>query len=124
MATHLNIWHNSTQFGKVHFEAMDTIMVATPIFHCWGLIIRQVEDRLRWRYAEAWGLTEVSCVGTTSPYTKTRIGSCCRGMDDAEIREYCKKRMAPYKVPVHVEFVHEVPRSASGKALMRLLLDK
>jgi len=324
MASHLNIWHNSTQFGKVHFSPMDTIMVATPIFHCWGLVngtfgmlsrggtvitverfypdqalddierlkptifqgvppmynlllkqpdlderdissvvfclsaatkmpenlIRQVEDRLRWRYAEAWGLTEVSCVGTTSPYTKTRIGSCGRGMDDAEIkvvdgkrdtlpsgqqgelcirgtcitngylnkpeatkdvfdsegwfhsgdiaymdddgyayivdrkkdminvggekvfpsevedmmlshpkikdlvvvgipddikgeapkafiqlkeaevssedeiREYCKKKMAPYKVPVQVEFVDEVPRSASGKALRRLLRDE
>ncbi|MCG2774561.1 MAG: AMP-binding protein, partial [Desulfobacterales bacterium] len=38
MATHLNIWHNSTEFGKVHFKPEDTIMVATPIFHCWGLI--------------------------------------------------------------------------------------
>lgn len=324
MATHLNIWHNSVEFGKVHFKPEDIIMIATPIFHCWGLIngtfgmlsrggtvitverfypdqalndierlkptvfqgvppmynlllkqpdldkrdissvvfclsaatkmpenlIRQVEERLKWRYAEAWGLTEVSCVGTTSPYTETRIGSCGRGMDDAEIkvvdehgntlppgqqgelyvrgtcitngylnkpeatkevfdsegwfhsgdiaymdengyayivdrmkdminvggekvfpsevedmmlshpkikdlvivgipddlkgevpkafiqlkegetaaegeiREYCKTKMAPYKVPVTVEFLDEIPRSASGKALRRLLRDK
>jgi acyl-CoA synthetase (AMP-forming)/AMP-acid ligase II len=32
--------------------------------------------------------------------------------------------MAPYKVPVAVEFVQEVPRSAAGKALRRLLRDK
>jgi long-chain acyl-CoA synthetase len=38
MATHLNVWHNSTEFGKIHFTRQDTIMVATPIFHCWGLI--------------------------------------------------------------------------------------
>ena len=38
MATHLNIWHNAVEFGKVHFSPRDTIMVATPIFHCWGLI--------------------------------------------------------------------------------------
>jgi long-chain acyl-CoA synthetase len=160
MATHLNVFHNATEFGKVHFKSEDRIMVATPIFHCWGLIngtfgmlsrggtvitverffpkqalsdieryrptvfqgvppmynlllkqpdvnqhdissvrfclsaatkmpenlIRQVEDRLKWRYAEAWGLTEVSCVGTTTPYTETRIGSCGKGMDDAEIK--------------------------------------
>jgi long-chain acyl-CoA synthetase len=160
MATHLNVFHNATEFGKVHFNPEDRIMVATPIFHCWGLIngtfgmlsrggtvitverffpeqalhdierhrptvfqgvppmynlllkqpdldrhdissvvfclsaatkmpenlIRQVEDRLKWRYAEAWGLTEVSCVGTTTPYTETRIGSCGKGMDDAEIK--------------------------------------
>lgn len=324
MATHLNIWHNSTEFGKVHFKPEDTIMVATPIFHCWGLIngtfgmlsrggtvvtverfypdqtlndiqrlkptvfqgvppmynlmskdpeldkrdissvvfclsaatkmpenlIHQIEEILGWRYAEAWGLTESSCVGTTAPYTETRIGSCGKGMDDAEIkvidekgntlqtgeqgelcvkgtcvtkgylnkpevtaevfdsegwfragdiayidedgyayivdrkkdminvggekvfpsevedmmlvhpkikdlvivgipddlkgeapkafiqlnegdtstleeiREFCKPRMAPYKVPVAVEFVDEIPRSAAGKALRRLLRDK
>lgn len=323
MATHLNIWHNSSEFGKVQFKSEDTIMVATPIFHCWGLIngtlgmlsmggtvitverfypdqtlndiqrlkptvfqgvppmynlmlkdpdldkrdissvvfclsaatkmpenlIHQIEEVLGWRYAEAWGLTEVSCVGATSPYKETRIGSCGSGMDDAvmkvvdgngktlppgeqgelcvkgtcvtngylnkpdvtaevfdsegwfrsgdiaymdedgyayivdrikdminvggekvfpsevedmmlghpkikdlvivgipdelkgeapkafvqlnenetatleEIREYCKPRMAPYKVPVAVEFLDEVPRSAAGKALRRQLRD-
>jgi long-chain acyl-CoA synthetase len=324
MATHLNVWHNARQFGKVHFKPEDTIMVVTPIFHCWGLVngtlgmlsqggtvitverfypdktleaverlkptifqgvppmynlllkqpdldqrdvssvvfclsaatkmpenlIRQVEERLKWRYAEAWGLTEVSCVGTTAPYTETRIGSCGKGLDDAqikvvdpegrplppgqqgelcvrgtcvtrgylnnpeatqevfdaegwfhsgdiacldedgyayivdrkkdminvggekvfpsevedmmlahpkikdlvivgipheikgeapkafiqlkenesatveEIRNFCKARMAPYKVPVAVEFIDEIPRSPAGKALRRLLRDK
>ena len=324
MATHLNVWHNAREFGKVHFSPEDTIMVATPIFHCWGLVngtlgmlsrggtvitverffpektlddierlrptvfqgvppmynlllkqpdltrrqtgsvvfclsaatkmpenlIRQIEERLNWRYAEAWGLTEVSCVGTTSPYQETRIGSCGRGMDDArikvldengnplpagkqgelcvrgtcvtrgylnnpeatlevfdaegwfhsgdlaymdddayayivdrkkdminvggekvfpsevedmmlahpkikdlaivgiphelkgevpkafiqlkegqiataeEIRDFCKTRMAPFKVPAEVEFIDEIPRSAAGKALRRLLREK
>ncbi len=324
MATHLNVWHNATQFGKIHFKPEDTIMVATPIFHCWGLIngtfgmlsqggtvitverfhpdqaleaierlkptvfqgvppmynvllkqpdldkrdissvvyclsaatkmpenlIRQVEEKLKWRYAEAWGLTEVSCVGSTAHYTETRFGSCGKGMDDArmkvidekgrtvtpgqqgelcvrgtcvtngylnkpeatrevfdaegwfhsgdiaymdedgfayivdrkkdminvggekvfpsevedmmlahpkikdlvivgipdevrgeapkafiqlkdgetatteEIREYCRPRMAPYKVPTAVEFLDEIPRSPAGKALRRLLRDK
>jgi long-chain acyl-CoA synthetase len=324
MATHLNIWHNAVEFGKVHFNPQDTIMVATPIFHCWGLIngtfgmlsrggtvitverfypekavndierlrptifigvppmynlilkqpdlarrdlssivfclsaatkmpenlIHQVQEKMNWRYAEAWGLTEVSCVGATSPYTETRIGSCGRGLADAqmkvvdptgrtlppgeqgelcvrgtcvtrgylnkpeatqqvfdaegwfhsgdiaymdeegyayivdrlkdminvggekvfpsevedmmlahprikdvvivgipdeikgeapkafiqikegetvtveEIRAFCKAKMAHYKVPVAVEFIDEIPRSAAGKALRRLLRDK
>jgi long-chain acyl-CoA synthetase len=324
MATHRNIRHNATNFGMIHFSDKDIIMVATPIFHCWGLVngtlgmlsrggtvitverfypsqtvkeietfrptifqgvppmfnlllrlpdldvldlssvvfclsaatkmpeslIRRVEDRLKWRYAEAWGLTEVSCVGTTASYTDTRIGSCGKGMDDArikvvdelgkrlpsgaqgelcikgtcvtqgylnkpeatseafdsegwfhsgdiayidedgyayivdrkkdminvggekvfpsevedmmlgypkikdlvivgipdelkgeapkafvqlkegetasedDIRAFCKEKMAPYKVPVAVEFIAEVPRSASGKALRRMLRDK
>jgi long-chain acyl-CoA synthetase len=324
MATQLNVWHNATSFGEIHFTPEDTIMVATPIFHCWGLIsgtfgmlsrggtvitmerfypdraleeiarlhptifqgvppmynvllkqpnlderdvssvvfclsaatkmpenlIRQVEERLQWRYAEAWGLTEISCVGATVPYTETRIGSCGRGMADAElkvvdeegntlpageqgelcvrgtcvtngylnkpeatnavfdtdgwfhsgdiaymyedgyayivdrkkdminvggekvfpsevedmmllhpkikdivivgipheikgeapmafiqlkegetcaedeIRAYCKEKMAPYKVPIRVEFLEEIPRSAAGKALRRLLRNR
>ena len=324
MATHLNIWHNATEFSKVHFQPDDTIMVATPIFHCWGLVngtfgmlsrggtvitverfypektvddierlkptvfigvppmynlilkqpdlnrrdlssvvfclsaatkmpeslIHQIQDKLGWRYAEAWGLTEVSCVGATSPFRETRVGSCGRGMADAEmkvidengrtlppgeqgelcvrgtcvtqgylnkpeatgqvfdpegwfrsgdvaymdddgyayivdrkkdminvggekvfpsevedmmlvhpqikdvviigiadelkgevpkafiqlkegetttaeeVRAFCKSRMAPYKVPVAVEFIDEIPRSAAGKALRRLLRER
>jgi long-chain acyl-CoA synthetase len=324
MATHLNIWHNAVEFGKVHFNPQDTIMVATPIFHCWGLVngtfgmlsqggtvitverfypektlsdierlkptvfigvppmynlilkqpnldqrdlssigfclsaatkmpenlIHQVQEKMNWRYAEAWGLTEVSCVGATSPYTETRIGSCGRGMADAqmkvvdpsgrtlppgeqgelcvrgtcvtrgylnkpeatqmvfdaegwfhsgdiayldeegyayivdrlkdminvggekvfpsevedmmlahprikdvvvigiadelkgeapkafiqlkegesssaeEIRAFCQAKMAPYKVPMAIDFIDEIPRSAAGKALRRLLRDK
>lgn len=160
MATHLNVWHNATEFGKVHFLEEDRVMVATPIFHCWGLVngtfgtfsrggtvitverfhpatamdtierlrptvfqgvppmynlllkqpdldkrdlssvkfclsaatkmpetlIREVTSRLAWRYAEAWGLTEVSCVGSTAHHTETRIGSCGKGMADAMLK--------------------------------------
>jgi long-chain acyl-CoA synthetase len=43
---------------------------------------------------------------------------------ESEIGEFCKQIMAPYKVPVAVEFVTEVPRSVSGKALRRTLRDK
>lgn len=35
----------------------------------------------------------------------------------AEIVEYCKKRLAKYKVPQIVEFVEALPRNASGKVL-------
>ena len=324
MATHRNVYHNAVSFGEIHFSPEDVLMVATPIFHCWGLIsgtfgmlsrggtviiverfypdkaldeierlrptifqgvppmynvllkqpdlkdrdissvkfclsaatkmpeslILQVEKELGWRYAEAWGLTEISCVGATAPYQETRIGSCGRGMADAElkvvdgegreqpvgeqgelcvrgtcvtngylnkpeatqavfdadgwfhsgdiayldeegfayivdrkkdminvggekvfpsevedmmlshpkikdvvivgvsheikgeapmafiqlkegtvctedeIRAYCKAKMAPYKVPVRVKFLDEIPRSAAGKALRRLLKEQ
>jgi long-chain acyl-CoA synthetase len=41
-----------------------------------------------------------------------------------EVRAFCKSRMAPYKVPVAVEFIDEIPRSAAGKALRRLLRER
>ena len=41
-----------------------------------------------------------------------------------EIRDHCKEQIAPYKVPAVVEFLDEIPRSASGKALRRLLRDQ
>jgi long-chain acyl-CoA synthetase len=43
---------------------------------------------------------------------------------EQEIREFCKVKMDPYKVSVAVEFVEEIPRSASGKAMRRMLRDK
>ncbi|MGI6551478.1 MAG: AMP-binding enzyme [Syntrophomonadales bacterium] len=41
-----------------------------------------------------------------------------------EIIDYCKEILAPYKVPRAVEFRNELPRSAVGKALRRVLRDE
>jgi len=38
-----------------------------------------------------------------------------------EIRSYCRERLAGYKVPKHVEFRSELPKSAVGKVLRREL---
>jgi len=45
-------------------------------------------------------------------------------LTEDEIKDFCKTRMAPYKIPASIEFLDEIPRSASGKALRRLLRDK
>jgi long-chain acyl-CoA synthetase len=41
-----------------------------------------------------------------------------------EIVDYCKEILAPYKVPRLLEFRSELPRSAVGKALRRVLRDE
>ncbi len=41
-----------------------------------------------------------------------------------EIRKFCKERMAPYKVPTHVDFVETLPKSSVGKILRRALREK
>lgn len=41
-----------------------------------------------------------------------------------EIIEFCKEKLAPYKVPRKVEFRSELPRSAVGKALRRVLREE
>jgi long-chain acyl-CoA synthetase len=38
-----------------------------------------------------------------------------------EIRAFCKERLAPYKVPVQVSIVSELPKSPVGKVLRRKL---
>jgi len=37
------------------------------------------------------------------------------------IKAFCKERLAPYKVPSQFEFVSELPKSAAGKVLRRVL---
>jgi acyl-CoA synthetase (AMP-forming)/AMP-acid ligase II len=40
-----------------------------------------------------------------------------------ELREYCKERMARFKVPKEVEFLPILPKGPTGKLLKRTLRD-
>jgi long-chain acyl-CoA synthetase len=40
---------------------------------------------------------------------------------EAELRAYCKERLAPYKVPAKVEFRKDLPKTMVGKVLRRVL---
>jgi len=42
----------------------------------------------------------------------------------SEIIGYCREKMAVYKAPRHVDFIEEIPKTASGKMLRRLLREK
>jgi len=42
-------------------------------------------------------------------------------LDAAELKAWCKERLAPYKVPTHFEFVADLPKSQVGKVLRRVL---
>jgi long-chain acyl-CoA synthetase len=44
-----------------------------------------------------------------------------RRISEADLLAFCKKRLTPYKVPRIVEFRDELPVSAAGKMLRRLL---
>ncbi|MEA2256252.1 MAG: long-chain acyl-CoA synthetase, partial [Solirubrobacteraceae bacterium] len=43
--------------------------------------------------------------------------------DPDELIAFCRERMAAYKYPRQVEFVDELPKTASGKILRRELRD-
>ncbi len=43
---------------------------------------------------------------------------------DKEIIAFCKEKLAPYKVPKQVEFRKELPKSAVGKILRKILRDE
>jgi len=44
-------------------------------------------------------------------------------LTEKEVKEYCKKNLAAYKVPKMVEFMDELPKSTVGKVLRRKLRD-
>ncbi len=43
-------------------------------------------------------------------------------LTEDELKEFCKERLAPYKVPRHVEFRTELPKTTVGKILRRELV--
>ena len=43
---------------------------------------------------------------------------------DAEMRSFLKERLASYKVPKHIEFREELPKTNVGKILRRALRDE
>ncbi|HBV98504.1 MAG: AMP-dependent synthetase [Peptococcaceae bacterium BICA1-7] len=43
---------------------------------------------------------------------------------EKEIIDFCKEKLAPYKIPKQVEFRTELPKSAVGKLLRRMLIDE
>lgn len=42
---------------------------------------------------------------------------------DQELRTFCRDQLAPYKVPLHIEFRTELPKTMVGKVLRRALRD-
>jgi acyl-coenzyme A synthetase/AMP-(fatty) acid ligase len=46
------------------------------------------------------------------------------GLEPGELIAYVSERVAPYKRIREVEFVDEIPKSASGKILRRLLREQ
>jgi long-chain acyl-CoA synthetase len=42
-------------------------------------------------------------------------------LDDKELRSYCRENLANYKIPKHIEFVADLPRTPTGKVLKRML---
>lgn len=40
------------------------------------------------------------------------------------VKEYCKKHLAKYKLPSHIEFLEELPKNTTGKILRRALKEQ
>jgi long-chain acyl-CoA synthetase len=72
------------------------------------------------------GVIECACVGVADEQSGEAVKVFVVAGPDAaigsgDIREFCRQRLAAYKIPKHIEFVAELPKSAVGKILRREL---
>jgi long-chain acyl-CoA synthetase len=65
-----------------------------------------IPDAVKGEVAKAWVVTKSDAPEPTAE----------------EIRAYCRERLAPYKVPAHVEFRTSLPKTMVGKVLRRVLV--
>ncbi len=68
------------------------------------------------------GVVEAAVVGVPDP----RLGEVGKAylvgsVQEEQVIEHCRRHLANYKVPRHVEVVTELPRNAGGKVVKRLL---
>ncbi len=105
--------------GWVYLLDRKKDMIIASGFKVWP---REVEDVI---YLHPF-VREVAVVGVPDPYrgeTVKAFVALKEGFEgkvtEEEIMAHCKERMAAYKYPRQVEFVKEVPKTATGKFLRR-----
>jgi long-chain acyl-CoA synthetase len=94
-------------------------LIKTSGYQVWP---REIEEVL----SEHPSVAEVGVVGvhddlkgeTVHAFVVLRAG---QEVSEADLRAFCRDKLAPYKVPSKIEFRHELPKSMVGKVLRRAL---
>lgn len=83
----------------------------------------EIEDVL----ARMDGLIESACIGVPDDKTGEAVKVFCvkknPDLSEAEVIAHCRAELTAYKVPKHVVFIKELPKSTVGKILRRELRD-
>lgn len=120
-----NGWYHTGDLGKVDEDGYFSIVDRKKdMLIVGGLNVypREVEEVLYTHPAVA----DAAVIGAPDPLRGDQVVAVIVLKPGAtatsqEIRDYCRKYLANYKVPRRVEFRQELPRSSTGKILKRLL---
>jgi long-chain acyl-CoA synthetase len=74
-------------------------------------------------------IVEAACIGVPDPKSNEAVKvfvvrSPGSGLDAAGVVAHCREHLTGYKVPRHVEFREELPKTNVGKILRRTLRDE
>ena len=84
---------------------IEEVISSHPCVHEVG--VAGVPDKMRGEKAKAWIVLNDGA-----------------SLTEAEVKSWCRERLAPYKVPAKFEFVSELPKTQVGKVLRRALREK
>lgn len=77
--------------------------------------------------AECDGVRECACVGIPDPDTDEAVRLFVVRADESltaeRLQSFCEARLSRYKLPRHIDFVEELPKSQVGKVLRKQLRD-
>ncbi|CAK9820967.1 Medium-chain acyl-CoA ligase ACSF2, mitochondrial [Anthophora plagiata] len=107
-------------YGKIVGRLKDMIIRGGE-----NIFPKEIEDMLMTHPS----VLEAQVIGAYDKVYGEEVCACVRLRDGRrlskeELREYCKGRMAPFKIPRYVEIVDEYPKTASGKIQKYLLKKK
>lgn len=58
------------------------------------------------------------------PVAYVEVDKGAKALSEAEVKSYLKQHLADFKIPKHVYFLKELPKTATGKVLKRVLKEK
>ncbi len=96
-------------------------LIKTSGYQVWP---REIEEVL----ASHPAIAEVGVAGVTDPVKGEAVKAWVvlragQKATEAELRAFCRERVAPYKVPSRIEFRNDLPKTMVGKILRRALRD-
>jgi len=121
-------WFHSGDIGKMDEDGCFYIVDRKKdliIASGFNIVPREVEEVLymhpKVQEAVVAGIPDPKRGETVKAYVVLKAGESATV---EEIRDFCKENLAPYKVPVFVDFRSELPKSQVGKILRRVLVDE